>query len=135
MGARILIAEDNEANLALVEYLLQSSGHQTLAASDGAQAVRLARRQPPDLVICDLQMLLLDGFEVLRQLREDATLRSLPVVALTAFSRSGDRTDVLGAGFSGYLSKPIDPEAFVAQIEKYLQPHLRSGGLPRAPGA
>jgi two-component system cell cycle response regulator DivK len=135
MGARILIAEDNEANLALVEYLLQTAGHQTLAASDGAQALRLARQQRPDLFICDLQMPLLDGFEVLRQLREDAALRGLPVLALTAFSRSGDRTDVLHAGFDGYLSKPIDPEAFVAQIETHLQPHLRSAGPARAPEA
>jgi two-component system cell cycle response regulator DivK len=133
MGARILIAEDNEANLALVEYLLRAAGHETLSATDGAEAVSLVRQAPPDLVICDLQMPVLDGYAVLAQLREDPALRDVPVIALTAYSRRGDRTSVLVAGFDGYLSKPIDPEAFVAQIEKYLRPELRSGGAMRPP--
>jgi two-component system cell cycle response regulator DivK len=133
MGARILIAEDNEANLALVEYLLRAAGHETLSATDGAEAVSLVRQVPPDLVICDLQMPVLDGYAVLAQLREDPALRDVPVIALTAYSRRGDRTSVLVAGFDGYLSKPIDPEAFVAQIEKYLRPELRSGGAMRPP--
>jgi two-component system cell cycle response regulator DivK len=133
MGARILIAEDNEANLALVEYLLRAAGHETLSATDGAEAVSLVRQAPPDLVICDLQMPVLDGYAVLAQLREDPALRDVPVIALTAYSRRSDRTSVLVAGFDGYLSKPIDPEAFIAQIEKYLRPELRSGGAMRPP--
>jgi two-component system cell cycle response regulator DivK len=128
MTARILIAEDNAANLALVDYLLKTAGHETLAATDGAQAVRMARELHPDLIICDLQMPVVDGYEVLSNLRQDPTLRDVPVIALTAYSRNSDRTTVLVAGFDGYLSKPIDPEAFVAQIEKYLRPELRSGG-------
>jgi two-component system cell cycle response regulator DivK len=128
MTARILIAEDNAANLALVDYLLKAAGHETLAATDGAEAVRMARELHPDLIICDLQMPVVDGYEVLSNLRQDPALRDVPVIALTAYSRSSDRTTVLVAGFDGYLSKPIDPEAFVAQIEKYLRPELRSGG-------
>jgi CheY-like chemotaxis protein len=131
MAARILIAEDNEANLALVEYLLKAAGHQTLAATDGAEAVRLVRQTRPDLVVCDLQMPVLDGYAVLTQLRDDPALRDVPVIALTAYSRRSDRTSVLVAGFDGYLSKPIDPETFVAQIEKYLRSELRSGSVLR----
>jgi len=132
MPARILIAEDNEANLALVEYLLRAAGHRTVAATDGLQAVRLTREVRPDLVICDLQMPEVDGYSVLAQLREDPTLRETPVIALTAFSRRIDRTTVLVAGFDGYLSKPIDPEEFIEQVEAYLKPELRTGGLPKA---
>ena len=133
MPARILIAEDNEANLALVEYLLRAAGHRTVAATDGLEAVRLAREIRPDLVICDLQMPEVDGYSVLAQVREDPTLREMPVIALTAFSRRIDRTTVLVAGFDGYLSKPIDPEEFIEQVEQYLEPQLRTGGLPRRP--
>jgi two-component system cell cycle response regulator DivK len=131
MAARILIAEDNEANLALVEYLLRAAGHETVAATDGVEALRLVQKTRLDLVICDLQMPQLDGYAVLSQLRDDPALRDVPVIALTAYSRSSDRSDVLVAGFDGYLSKPIDPEAFVGQIEKYLIPELRTGGTPR----
>jgi CheY-like chemotaxis protein len=131
MPARILIAEDNEANLALVEYLLRAAGHRTVAATDGHEAVRLAREVRPDLLICDLQMPEVDGYSVLAQVRDDPTLREMPVIALTAFSRRIDRTTVLVAGFDGYLSKPIDPEEFIEQVEQYLKPQLRSGGLPR----
>jgi two-component system cell cycle response regulator DivK len=131
MSARILIAEDNAANLALVDYLLKTAGHETLAATDGAEAVRLARQLHPDLVICDLQMPVADGYEVLASLKEDPALQDMPVIALTAYSTNSDRTSVLVAGFDGYLSKPIDPETFVAQIEKYLRPELRSGGALR----
>jgi CheY-like chemotaxis protein len=133
MPARILIAEDNEANLALVEYLLRAAGHRTVAATDGLEAVRLARQIRPDLVICDLQMPEVDGYSVLAQVREDPTLREMPVIALTAFSRRIDRTTALVAGFDGYLSKPIDPEVFIEEVEQYLKPQLRSGGLPRKP--
>ena len=133
MPARILIAEDNEANLALVEYLLQAVGHETVSAIDGREAVRLARESRPDLIVCDLQMPEVDGYSVLAQLRDDPALGDVPVIALTAFSRRIDRTTVLVAGFDGYLSKPIEPETFIEDIERYLQPQLRSGGLPRRP--
>lgn len=131
MPARILIVEDNEASLALVEYLLKAAGHETVAATDGGQALALGQQSRPDLVICDLQMPVADGYSVLSQLREDPALRQVPVIALTAFSRGNDRTNALVAGFDGYLSKPIDPEVFIGQIEQYLEPQLRSGGLPR----
>jgi two-component system, cell cycle response regulator DivK len=124
--ARILIIEDNPANLELAQYLLEHSGHQVLVAGDGRVGVTVARRERPELIICDLQMPLLDGYGVLEQLKLDAACAQIPIVAVTAFSMSGDEEKVRLAGFDGYFSKPIEPEVFVAQIEAFL-PAPRAG--------
>lgn len=125
MAARILIVEDNATNLELVQYLLEMAGYSVLAARDGAQGVALALQERPELVVCDLQMPLLDGYEVLERLRADPTCAGMVVIAVTAFSMPGDRQRVMMAGFDGYLSKPIEPENFVAQIEAFLPVALR----------
>lgn len=125
MAARILIAEDHPASLELLRYLLSASGYDILSAEDGEAALELARRHTPDLIICDLQMPKKNGYEVVGELKRDSALATIPVVAVTAFSMIGDREQVLAAGFDGYLSKPIEPEAFVALIEQYLPPSLR----------
>jgi two-component system cell cycle response regulator DivK len=126
MAARILVIEDNAANLELVRYLLASSGHSVLMALDGVQGVAVARKERPDLIVCDLQMPKLDGYEVLAQLRGNPDTVGSVVVAVTAFSMPRDREKVLTAGFDGYLSKPIEPETFVAHIETFLPAELRS---------
>jgi CheY-like chemotaxis protein len=128
MPARILVIEDNKANLELTEYLLKASGYSTLVAWDGREGVQVVRQEHPDLVICDLQMPELDGYQVMRYLREDPLLRSIPIIAVTAHSMPGVRDDVLAAGFDGYLSKPIDPETFVRTIENFLPAGLRARG-------
>jgi two-component system cell cycle response regulator DivK len=128
MATRILVIEDNAANLELVRYLLAFSGYTVLKARDGQQGVALARQDSPHLIVCDLQMPLLDGYQVLEQLRTHVETAKLPIVALTAFSMPNDRHKVMNAGFDGYLSKPIEPETFVAQIEAFLPAELR---LPR----
>src|SRR5579872_4010786 len=120
MVARILLIEDNKANMALVEYLLGYSGYVVLTAADGAAGLRLAREQRPDLILCDLQMPVMNGYEVLEHIRNDPALDRIAVVALTAFSMPEDRTLAAEAGFSGHITKPIEPETFVRQIEDYL---------------
>jgi two-component system cell cycle response regulator DivK len=117
---RILIIEDNQANLELAQYLLEHSGHKVLLAADGQTGLAMARRARPDLIICDLQMPVLDGYGVLEQLKLDAALSGTPVVAVTAFSMTGDEQKVRLAGFDGYFSKPIEPETFVSKIEAFL---------------
>ncbi|MGZ5156866.1 MAG: response regulator [Caldimonas sp.] len=126
MVARILVIEDNAANLELVRYLLTCGGYTVLLARDGDEGVALALRERPDLIVCDLQMPLLDGYEVLVCLRAHADTAGLPIVALTAFSMPSDRHKVMTAGFDGYLSKPIEPEKFIAQIEAHLPSELLS---------
>ena len=122
MCARILVIEDNPTNLELMDYLLKSSGHEVLAALDGAVGLALAQAKTPDLIICDIQLPEMDGFEVARRLKSDDRLRSIPLVAVTAYAMVGDRERMLAAGFDHYASKPIDPQVFVAQMEALLRP-------------
>ena len=120
MGARILVIEDNPANLELARYLLHARGHTVVCAVDGAQGIALAHTEQPDLVLSDIGMPVIDGYEVVRRLRADPACRDLTIVALTAYSMPGDHGKALSCGFDGYLSKPVDPETFAQQVESFL---------------
>lgn len=120
MPRRILVVEDNAANLELARYLLAAAGYTVLTAEDGEEGLHVALQECPDLIISDLQMPGMNGYEFLEQVRKDERLRDVSVIAVTAYSMSGDRSKVLAAGFNGYLSKPIVPETFVLQVEAYL---------------
>jgi two-component system, cell cycle response regulator len=130
MPAHILIVEDNPENLALMTYLLEAFGHTVLRAMDGEEGVQLAASEKPDLILCDLQLPKLDGFEVADRIRNTPRLSHIPVVAVTACAMRGDHEKVLAAGFKGYISKPIAPEAFVRQAEQFLRADLHSGTRP-----
>lgn len=119
--ARILIIEDNPTNLQLMVYLLQAFGHTPLAAPDGETGL-LRAAEWPDLILCDVQLPGIDGFEVARRLKSDPALHAIPLVAVTALAMVGDRDRVLGAGFDGYLTKPIEPETFIRLLAPYLDP-------------
>jgi two-component system, cell cycle response regulator len=133
MPARILIIEDNQTNLDLMTFLLKSFGHMSLVAHDGVAGLEVARREELDLIICDVQMPTLDGYEVARQLKNDLKLRQVPLVAVTALAMVGDRDKVLAAGFDGYIAKPIAPRTFVQQVENFLQPGQHSTFWPQHP--
>ena len=105
----ILIIEDHVDNLELMNYLLRAFGYATLAATDGITGLDIAQREDLDLILCDIQLPGIDGLEVARRLKQDARLRPVPLVAITALAMVGDRERVLGAGFDGYLPKPINP--------------------------
>ena len=126
MAARILIIEDNATNLELVEYLLTRNGYQTLSAVNGEEGLRIACEQRPDLILCDLQMPVMNGYEVVRELKNDENLKQIPIVAVTASSMPGDAQKALDAGFNGYVSKPLEPEIFVQQIEGFLSDNVRA---------
>jgi two-component system cell cycle response regulator DivK len=122
-----LIIEDDSPSLVLVQYLLHCAGHRTIFAVDGREGVRVALQEGPDLVICDLQLPLLSGFEVVERLRAEPQWRCVPVIAVTASSMLGDRERVMRAGFDGYISKPIVPETFVADVEAFVAAARTSG--------
>lgn len=130
MAIRILIAEDHADSLELMRYLLQAHGYEVLTAEDGERALATVRRELPDLVLCDLRMPRLNGYEVAQQIKRDENLRHIPLIAVTAFSMLGDREKVLVAGFDGYFSKPIDVDTFVPLLERHLLPPAgdRRGG-------
>jgi two-component system cell cycle response regulator len=126
MPASILIIEDNPANLELVRYLLDAHGYPTLTATNGEEGLRLFASARPDVVLCDLQLPILDGYEVLSEIRKDPARGDTIVIAVTAFSMSGDRAKATSAGFDGYVPKPIDPTSFVQEIEAFVRPDLRA---------
>jgi two-component system cell cycle response regulator len=129
MPARILLIEDNPANLELMRFLLAAFGHTVETSTTGERGIELAAQRPPDLILCDIQMRGLDGFETLRHLRTLSVLAATPVVAVTALAMVGDREKILASGFDGYLSKPIDPANFLTQAETFLAPGLRNAAL------
>lgn len=126
MPARVLLVEDHPASLELMSYLLRAFGHRVLTATTGEGGVDAARREQPDLVVCDVQLPGIDGLEVARRLKTDPTLARIPLVAVSAFAMVGDRERVLAARFDGYVPKPIDPEAFVPTLEAYLPSEKRA---------
>lgn len=120
MPARILVIEDNTTNLELMTYLLKAFGHFTIVARDGESGLETALRESLDLIICDIELPKLNGFEVARQIKQHLKLRKIPLVAVTAYAMVDDREKVLSVGYDGYISKPIEPELFVRQIEELL---------------
>ena len=119
--AVVLLVEDNEKNLKLARDVLEYAGFTVLVAMTGEEAVLRAHEARPDLVLMDLQLPGMDGFEVLRRLRGDDATANIPVVALTAFAMQQDRERARGAGFEGYLVKPIDVRQFPHQVRAHLR--------------
>ena len=119
-GELILVVEDNEKNLKLVRDLLQFNGFLTLEASTARRGLELAVEHGPHLILMDIQLPDMDGVAALGQLRADPLTAAIPVVALTAFAMKEDRERFLGAGFDGYLAKPIDVRAFPKQIRTFV---------------
>jgi CheY-like chemotaxis protein len=120
MKATILVIEDNERNLYLVTFILKKCGYQVVQARDGQTGIRLAREIYPDLILLDIQLPVMDGYAVAREMMKDRELRGIPIVAVTSYAMLGDRERVLAAGCMGYIEKPINPETFVTEIEQYL---------------
>ena len=119
IGELILVVEDNEKNLKLALSVLEFGGFRTLAASTAEAGVTLAREQGPDLILMDIQLPGMDGVAGLNALRADEATKDIRVVALTAFAMKGDQERFLSAGFDGYLVKPIDVDAFSAQVRQF----------------
>jgi len=116
----ILIVEDEPRNLKLIRDLLEVSGYITFEAIDGKQGVEIAKAKKPDLILMDIQLPVMDGFEATRILKTDERTRDIPIVALTAHAMEGDEEKVKGAGCDGYISKPIDTRGFLNKIAEYL---------------
>ncbi len=126
MSARILVVEDSAKSMYLMTYLLQAHTHTVTSAASGEQALNLARASCPDLVVMDLQLPGIDGYQTLAAMRSEPGLCDVPVVAVTSFALVGDRDRILQAGFNHYVAKPIDAATFTDEIDAFLPEGLRS---------
>jgi two-component system cell cycle response regulator len=120
LSPQILIIEDNDMSFVLAEYLLRQKGYTCIRAADGPTGLRLATDNTADLILCDLDLPEMDGYEIARTLRADASWRVVPLLAFTASSAGDPQAEVLAAGFVGYIAKPVDPRTFTATIASYL---------------
>lgn len=120
MTTTILLIEDNEHNRYLTTFLLEKRGYTVISACDGATGIRLAEEIRPALILLDIQLPMMDGYEVAQSLRKNPNLRNVPIVAVTSYAMAGDREKALAAGCDGYIEKPINPETFVAEVEEFL---------------
>ena len=118
----ILVVEDNKASSDLMAYLLRAAGHTVLTCTDGADAITIAAREHPRVIVMDLQLDRMSGLEAAAILAADPALKAIPRVAVTAYAMVGDRDRVLKAGFQGYIAKPIEPTTFAAQIYSFFVP-------------
>ena len=125
MQQPILIIEDNEQTLYLLTFILKKHEYEVVQARDGRAGIELAGRVELALILLDIQLPVLDGYAVARELRSNAALADVPIIAVTSYAMVGDRERILAAGCSGYIEKPIDPDTFMSQIEQCLAPDRR----------
>lgn len=120
MQPKILYIEDNEQNLYLITFILKTSGFDVLQARSGEEGIETARDTHPDLILLDIQLPGMDGYEIARRLRVNPELAHTPLVAVTSYAMLGDREKALESGCDGYIEKPINPDTFVQQITHFL---------------
>ena len=120
MSARILVVEDHEENRRIMRDLLTSAGYEMIEAVTGEDGVTLAERERPDLILMDIQLPGLDGYEATRRIKANPALRAIPIIAVTSYALSGDDVKAREAGCDAYVTKPFSPRALLAKIREHL---------------
>jgi two-component system cell cycle response regulator DivK len=120
MSKMILIVEDNDLNMKLFHDLLEAHGYNTLQTKDGIEALQLARKHRPDLILMDIQLPEISGLEVTKWIKEDDDLKSIPIIAVTAFAMKGDEEKMREGGCEAYLAKPISVAYFIQTLKHFL---------------
>ena len=120
MKARLLLVEDNTANIYLATFLLEQHGFAVEHASNGIECLARVRAAPPDIILMDLQMPVMDGYEAVRELLADPVTAGIPIIAVTAYAMTGDRTKALALGFRDYIEKPYDSATFASRVASHL---------------
>ncbi|MBA7576035.1 Polar-differentiation response regulator DivK [subsurface metagenome] len=121
MDKKILVIEDNEQNRYLFSFILEKNGYQVITARDGLEGITRAREEKPDLILVDIRLPVMDGYEVTRRLRKLPEFKAAPIIAITAYAMKGDEEKTLEAGCDGYITKPIVPEEFIKVVNSYLK--------------
>jgi len=120
MKRKVLVIEDNEQNLYLVRFILEKNGYEVFAAPDGKTGIELAKTLLPDIILLDIQLPEMDGYQTAHILRQYPDLGKIPIVAVTSYAMPGDKEKALAAGCNGYIEKPIDPDTFLKNVEEHL---------------
>jgi two-component system, cell cycle response regulator DivK len=120
MTKRVLIVEDNDLNMKLFHDLLEAHGYDTLQTKDGLEALQMARQHHPDLILMDIQLPEVSGLEVTKWIKEDDALKSIPIIAVTAFAMKGDEEKIREGGCEAYIAKPISIAHFLETVKRYL---------------
>ena len=120
MNKTVLLIEDNEQNRYRTTFLLERHGYTVISARDGMSGIQLANSSVPDIILLDIQLPTMDGYEVAQALRQCGQLSQVPIVAVTSYAMVGDREKTLTAGCNGYIEKPINPDTFISEIEQFL---------------
>lgn len=120
MSKKILVVEDTEDNRQILRDLLGMAGYALVEAHDGAQGVAMAAEHRPDLILMDIQMPVMDGYEATRRIKADPALASIPVIAVTSYALSGDEAKTRAAGCDGYIAKPYSPRQMLAKVREIL---------------
>lgn len=121
MTKSVLIVEDNELNMKLFRDLLEAHGYKTIETRDGMEALALARTHRPDLILMDIQLPEVSGLEVTKWIKEDDNLKSIPIIAVTAFAMKGDEEKIREGGCEAYIAKPISVATFLQTVQRFLQ--------------
>ena len=120
MTKRILVVEDQDDNMQILRDLLGSVGYEIIEARDGAEGVKIAKAERPDLILMDIQLPVLDGYEATRQIKSDPELRTIPIIVVTSYALGGDEDKAREAGCDDYVPKPYSPRQLLARIMKFL---------------
>jgi two-component system, cell cycle response regulator DivK len=120
MTKRILVVEDQEDNRRILRDLLSNAGYEMIEAEDGEQALLQAAKSRPDLILMDIQLPVMDGYEATRRLKADPALAAIPTIVVTSYALSGDEEKARAAGCDGYVAKPYSPRALLAKIREYV---------------
>lgn len=120
MPKKILLIEDNENNLLLLRDILNYHQYEVVEAKDGEEGVNAARKEMPDLIILDIRLPKMDGFEVVKILKNDPKTKDIKIIGITSYAMKGDKERILQAGFDGYMEKPIDTRQLPEMIKEFL---------------
>lgn len=124
----VLLVEDNEDNLVVYRTILEHVGYRVIEARDGEEGVKRAKDQHPNLILMDISIPKIDGWEATQRLKADETTRDIPIIALTAHALEEDRQKALQAGCDGYLAKPVEPRRVVQEVERFVGPARATAG-------
>ncbi len=121
MKSTLLVIEDNEQNIYLITFILEKHGYTVIQARNGREGIEAAKQAKPALILLDIQLPVMDGYAVARELRSNPELTDVPIIAVTSYAMVGDRERILATGCDGYIEKPINPDTFISELEQHLR--------------